>query len=297
MPQNLVDNNGSFPAQTAPVAGEARTAASVVTPLQNAADRAAFLKAKLDFIDPTATGALRIRHVASIAALQAVTDLTEATAIVVDGVGLYLYAPTSTATANSPFVVTPTSVGGGAGRWIWEAYGSLDIANGIPKLDSSGRVPTARLAASEGNAKIQPAYVANGLVGIYTSSATGPFSTTSTSYVNVGSIAPAFTMEVGDRVIILGQAYGYQQDLTPAQHFTFWQVTKPDLSTASVAESGFTRKPSALNESGSIPIGTYFQASTAGLHTFRMQQKSEVASGGATVTILNMNVVALHLRP
>jgi len=296
MPKNLVGDTTNFPTQTAPLGGESRTSASVETPFQNAADRTAWIKARLDYIDPSGNGARRLRNVESIAQLRALTDLTSGVCIV-DGIGLYVYRGASTATAREPFVITPTSVGGGAGRWEWEALATLNVAYGLPQLDADARLPTSRLAAAGGGSKILGASVANGLVDLYTSSAAGPYSTTSTSYVTVGSIAVAFTMVAGDRALIFGQAFGYQQDLTPAQHFTQWLVTKPDASTAVVAESEMKTKASALTEYVPRPFGTYYTAVADGVHTFVLQQKTEGASGGATVSIANMNVVALLVRP
>lgn len=297
MPKSLVGSAGSFPTQTAPFAGEARTAGSVETPFQNAADRAEFLKERLLYLDPTKEGLRRFRSVASIAALQALTDRPDGTVIEVAGVGLYRFDASSSATELSPLVVKPTDISSGSGRWLVHGYGMLNAPYGIPTLDASGRVANARLAASGGGSKILGASVANGIVDVYTASAAAAMSTTSVAYVNVGSISVVFTLEIGDRVLIFGQAVGYQQDLTPAKHFTQWLVTKPDASTATVAASETERKPAALNEPESIAIGTYFTATTAGAHTFVFQQKSEAGSGGATVSIKNLNVIALHVRP
>jgi hypothetical protein len=296
MPKNLSDDPSIFPVQTSPVAGESRTAISIETPLQNSANRSAWLKSRLDYVDPSGNGARRLRAVTSIAALRALTDLTTGVCVV-DGVGLYVYMPSSTATELEPFVVKPTSVGGGAGRWHWEALAALDVANGIPKLNGSARIDTSKLAASNGGAKILAPNVANGIVDKATTSGAGPFSTSSITYVDVGAIVISFAMEIGDIALLLGQAYGYQQDLTPANHFTQWLVTKPDMSTATVGTSELKMKSSALNEFNNIPVGSYFTASTAGTHTFKMQQKSEAASGGATVSVANLNVMALLIRP
>lgn len=297
MPKTLTSDGLTFPAQTSPVGSESRTGNSIETPLQNASDRSAFVKLRLDNIDPTGEGARRVRRVTSIAALQAVTDLTDLGVILVDGVGFYQFSAASTATALSPMVVTPTSVGGGPGRWLWEALGSVDIANGIPKLDGNARLATNKLAASNGGSKILPANVSNGLIGIYTTSAAGPATTTSTSYVDVGGSSFAFTLEIGDIVLIGGQAYAYQADLTPAVQYTKWVVTTPTPATVTLGASELFIKGSALNEYTPMSVGTYFTCSVAGSHTFKLQQRSEAGSGGATVGIANLNIFAQHIRP
>jgi hypothetical protein len=215
MPQNLADNSATFPAQTAPLAGESRSVASVATPFQNSADRTAYLKAKLD-----------------------------------------------------------------------------------PILDGSGNVTTAALAASGGAAKIQATNVANGIVALARLSEAGPFTTAATTYSSlVTSGTLTLSLQIGDIVHLQGQAEVYQQDLTPAIHYTQWLVTKPNLSTAAVAQSEVRTKNGALNEFTGLPIGVYYVADAAGTHTFTLQQKSEAASGGATVAVKNLNVVALAVRP
>lgn len=297
MPKTLVSDGLAFPAQTAPVGGESRTDASIETPLQNASDRAEHLKQRLYNIDPTGEGARRIRRVANLTALRAVTDLTDTGVIIVDGFGLYQFNASSSVAALDPLVVTPTSVGGGAGRWLWSGYLCVDVANGIPKLDANARLSTTKLEASGGGSKILATFVANGLVDFFATSAAGPIGTTSTSYVDVTGSSFPFTLAIGDRVLILGSAFAYQQDLTPAVQQVKWLVTLPSAATATVGASEISVKGSALNEFTPLPIGTYFTAATAGVHTFKLQQKSEAGSGGATVNISSLNIMALHIRP
>jgi hypothetical protein len=298
MPKNLTGATGSFPTQTCPIGGEPRAAGGIETAFQNAADRTEHVKHRLYHVDPTKEGVRRIRSVASVTALQAVTDRPDGTVIEVAGVGLYRFDTTSVLAELSPLVIKPTAIiPADPGRWLVHGYGALDIANGIPTLDANARIATSKLASSGGGSKILGANVVNGLLDLFTSSSAGPHNTTSTTYVTVGPIEVSFTMSIGDRAIILGQAYGQQNDLTPAKHFTQWLVTKPDLSTAAIATSEIERKPGAVNEPEAIPIAIYFTATAAGLHKFVMQQKSEAASGGATVAIKNMNVIALLVRP
>jgi hypothetical protein len=293
MPKQLTADPTHFPAQTSPVSGESRTASSVETPFQNAADRSAWVKARIEYVDPSGDGARRLRRVASIAALRALTDLTDGVCIV-DGVGLFAYLSGSTITEAEPFVIKPTSVGGGSGRWVWDSSGSLGAANGIVQAGSDGFVPTAKLSASGGGAKILGASIVNGLVGLSVASYAGPFTTTSASYVDVGTVSAAFTAEINDIIILLGQAFMRQDDGSAATHVTRWQVTKPDTSNALVGASEVEHIPAANTQPIGLPIGAFYTAVAAGTHTFKLQQK---ISGGVTGAVKNVNLVALHLRP
>lgn len=298
MPTNIAEDASTFPTQTAPVAGEPRTAGSVTTPFTNASRRTAWLKDRVEYIDPTKEGARRVRRVASVSALQAVTDLTDKGVIIIDGVGVYEYDAASVSAELSPAVIKPTSVGSGAGRWIAVSFGNgaLNVANGIPQLDANGRVANARLAASEGGAKILGKSVVNGLVDLYTASGAGPFSTTSTTYVDVGSIVPSFTLEIGDRVILMASGFRYQEDLAATIQYSKWLVTKPDASTATVAQSEVQHTPQGVNQHAALAHIAYYTAIAAGAHTFKLQQKSS-GGGGATVSIAGLNVVAMLIRP
>jgi hypothetical protein len=297
MPKTLTGADSTFPSQTSPLGGESRTATSIETPFQNSADRTEFLKSRLFVIDSVGTGVRRIRNVASVTALKAETELTDRTVIVVDFVGLFQYNSTSTATADDATVVTPTSVGSGAGRWIWVSIASLDAANGVPKLDSSGRLATNKLAASGGAAKIQPASVVNGIVATYPLAVAGPVGTTAVAYADVAGASITLTMEVSDLFVFIGQAEKYQQDLTPAIHYSQWLVVKPDASTATVGQTESRNKADALNEYASLACAFYYTAAAAGSHTFKLQQKSEAGSGGATVNVKALNGIGFHIRP
>jgi hypothetical protein len=298
MPKTLTDNIGSFPSQTCPVVGDARTAGSIETALQNAADRARFARDRIIAVDPDNGGVRKLRYAASLTALRAITDLTENAVIIVDGVGLYIYDASSAATALDPFVVTPTSVGGGAGRWLWEAYLSVDVANGLAKLDANARLAVAKMAASEGGSKILPAYVQNGLVSVTYGTDAGPRSTTSTTYADAGTISLALTLEVNDRVVITGQAYGYQGDATPSFHWTQVGCYTPPSSTLVMV--GLTEqkiKTAALNEYTARCFNGVFVATVAGTHTFKVLHKADAGAAGGTVTLVNLNLCAQVFRP
>jgi hypothetical protein len=298
MPQNLTGDTSTFPTQTAPSPGESRTAASVATPLQNAADRTAYLKDRLDYVDPTREGARRLRRFVSVAALKAVTDLPDKGVALIDGVALYEYDAASTATELSPAVITPTSVGVGAGRWIAVSFGNgaLNVANGVPQLDANGRVPIARLAASEGGAKILPKNVGNGLVDTQKVSLAGPYTMNSLIYTDVGTASLSFDLAIGDMVFIVGQSQVWQQDFASASHYTQWKVTRPDTTSGAVTNSETKHLPAALGQYVTSPLNAIFTAVQAGVHVFQLQQRHD--SGlGSTVGLANVNAFGLQIRP
>lgn len=202
MPTNLTANPATFPDQSAPVPGEPRTAGSVQTPFQNAADRAAYLKDRLDHLDPNKEGARRLRRFANIAALQASVDIPNASVCIVDGVGLYEYFPASALSEAVPTVVKPTSVGVDPGAWIAIWLGAMGVANGIAQLDGAGKLPTSRLACGDAQGRIAAGTV-RGSVADFQSSYNGASpQTTSGSFVDVG--APQITVPAleGDRLKI-----------------------------------------------------------------------------------------------
>lgn len=236
MPKNLTDDPSIFPTQTSPLAGEPRTAGSVETPFQNAANRAAWLRDRLDNIDPTREGARRLRRFASIATLRASGDYPDKTIAQVDGVGIYQFDALSTATAAEPFVVTPTAVGVGAGRWIWSAFGSLNVANGIPQLDGTGLLPTARLAGADGT-KIRANSVRNGLVAAPFSVSDGG-STTSTTLAAVPGASVSFSAEAADivRVFAAFTTYGATNEML--HNVVLWSGAPVLSTTGRIATTG-----------------------------------------------------------
>lgn len=282
MPTNLVENTVAFPPQTAPVGGEPRTSGSIETPFQNAADRTGYLRDRLLHIDPNREGIRRVRRFANVAALQASVDMPDGTICQVTGMGIYQYVALSELAETLPIVVKPTSVGGDPGAWLLGGHGALNVANGFAQLDADGKMPLARL----------PAMLR--LVDLYTS-AMAKHATTSSSYVDVPTIQPTFSMLTGDRVIIGGQGFVYQEDLTATVHHIKWVVVKPDTSLADLAGE-LHHEPSAINEAVPLSIGVYYTATADGTHTFKCQHKNALGAG-ATLTLENVSIWAQHWRP
>lgn len=276
MPKNLTDDASVFPTQTAPLAGEPRTAGSVETPFQNAANRAAWLKDRLDNIDPTREGARRLRRFASIAALRASGDYPDKTIAQVDGVGIYQFDAAATALAAEPFVVTPTAIGAGAGRWLWSSFGALNVANGIPQLDGSAKLPTALLAASDG-VKITAPNVRNGLLDIQMVFELATYSTSSGSFVDIPAPSIALNLAVGDRVLLMHSFSAFLGTGAGASDFGQTQiaVVTPALSTLGISGASATVRSRNGNET--YHLHTIYTAGAAGSHTFKPQYLSQSA--------------------
>lgn len=145
MPQNLTGNPSSFPTQTAPIGGDPRTAASVATPLQNAADRAEYLKERILYIDPDKTGVRKFRSVTGAASdVRAITDHTNGDYILWASFGVWLrYESTATAVDDGVLIIKPDDTV--TGRWICDEYLGSNIASRAARLDSAGKVPTTLL--------------------------------------------------------------------------------------------------------------------------------------------------------
>lgn len=290
MPKNLTADTASFPAQTAPLAGEPRTAGSLETPLQNAADRTGYLKDRLDNIDPTREGVRRLRRFASIAAMRASVDYPDKAIAQVDGVGIYQFDAASDVTPAEPFVVTPDAISGN-GRWLWSAYGALNVANGLPQLDGSGKLPMSLLAASDGT-RILATSVRNGIVDFkYGEDAVGATTSSSFTLVDVPTPQLSFSAQVGDYIRIWATC---KQDNPDSHSRVQLAVTKPDTTTAAVSfmrrvaagEYGWSATPITM-------VGVYV-VSAAGTHVVKLRHCREDAGACTTADIM---LLAELIRP
>lgn len=280
MPKNLTSTGTSFPAQTTPLAGEPRTGGSIETPFQNAADRSQFLYDRLIYIDPDKGGARRVRRFASIAAMKTSTDHDDRTIAAVDGFGLYQYIATSDVVEASPIVVAPTDVGAGFGRWVHSSYGALNVANGVPQLNASARVPTERLEASAGAAKIDAANVTRGIIDARVlRTPAAETSISSSAFTDVIGATATITLVAGD--IIYAHFVAGTEAMTPSQEGEF-QVAVEQPSTAVIS---ITNVPSPKNTTDfqSVSIIGSGVALESGLHTIKLQARR--ASGAGTVIV------------
>lgn len=285
MPKNLTADTASFPTQTAPLAGEPRTAGSLETPLQNAADRTGYLKDRLDNIDPTREGVRRLRRFASIAAMRASVDYPDKAIAQVDGVGIYQFDAASLATAAEPLIVTPDAISGN-GRWLWSAYGALNVANGLPQLDGSGKIPLSLLDVSDGTRILAPS-VRNGIVDFkYGEDAVGA-TTSSSTFVDVSSPQLSFSAQAGDYIRVWAAC---THSSTVSSSSVRLAVTKPDTTTAAV---GFVRS-GAPGGNAPISLAGVYVVSAAGAHVIKLQHSR---SDGGTCTTADITLLADLIRP
>lgn len=203
MPQTLTDDPDEWLDQTAPVAGEPRTAESVKDPLQRGANRVAYVKKALELIDPDRRGVRRLRTYTTANELKAETDLQDGTIAFVRGRGVYYYdslAVMGPATDTSRIVPNGfADLDPGCWRSLEERF---DIAGGYPRLSSLGLIPTNRLAAGNGLNRIAQGAIVNGLVRLSTISL-GPGSVDNTNWVLYpGSTMDISDISVGDRVVV-----------------------------------------------------------------------------------------------
>lgn len=266
MPQNITDVNTFTNPVQAIADGDAVNASNTNLPVQALANRTFNLQTRLNAIVTTSDNGVRyIRTVASVAALQAVTDYPDGSQILVQNVGLYAFSAASTATALSPLVITPTAVGAGAGRWILQVpYG---VANGLATLDASSK-----LTASQ---------VPNRLVAATLANLSANFSTTGTTFVDTG-LSSSLTCVAGDLLIVDAQLL---VSVSASSAWVNGQIVVVDGGTTILSPSLAQVYPTAANLSTSLPMFTVYTVQTSGTVTV----KTQVATT-ATVTVTALGV-------
>lgn len=268
----LTGDPSTFPTQTAPVAGEPRTAASVATPFQNAANRAEYLRDRLQFVDPDKSGVRRLRRFGSIADLQASIDFPDGSFAYVDGLGLYQFSAASEALNRSPFVVTPASVGGGAGRWLLEAFGALNVPFGLPQLDVDGKIPGTVLSICDvATGRVLGESIVNGRTQLSTRYIAGSFTVPQDSTFRAVVGAVNMTLVAGQVALI-----NYSTRVLPQFGDSIQLrvlVTAPDSSPHLLSDS--LQVVEATSNSGVNGIRSviqlHFVATLDGTHTFDLQ--------------------------
>lgn len=128
MPTNLTETSTFDATITVPADGDARTAASVVTPLQALANRSTYLKTLTE-----TTGVTKIKTVANNAALKALTGMVTGDIVKQSDVKLiYIYDSALATPEHNGLIVEPTS---GGGRWVVDfAAITYEDANGDARL-------------------------------------------------------------------------------------------------------------------------------------------------------------------
>lgn len=287
MPSNLSSTGATFPTQTAPAAGEARAASSVATPLQNSTDRTQYLKRRLDLIQTDDEGVRRIRRVASVAALQAVTDHVDATIIEVASVGLYQFDGASVLPHLAPRIVQPTDIPMGAGRWVMLApgYGMLDVANGVPALDTNGKLPTARLAASDISGRIVGAEIKNGLVDFQTKYYASSPTTPSITWVDLDTPSFIISAKNGDKLKITASLFAKNDADNEAHHAEVRLVMVSPSAAVTMIPGTFYR----TGKSAFTTIFGFAGINADGDWQVKLQYKvGATATGNAQVTVVTI---------
>lgn len=243
--------SGSFGAGTvtAPVAGEARSSASVRTALQQLLDMAGFNKAILD------SGVLRLRSVASIAALKGVTGQTTGDHAAVKDLGIFQFDAASALSSDDVNVVTPTA---GGGRWLLIVRGLRGIANGIASLDATSKVPAAQLRGQLlASGSTSPSSASATMPSQATDVYTGLLSTT-LAVGDVWAVASQFTVTMG------GAGLSASEDTRAA-----FRIVQPDTSSVELSGGTFWIPRGAVTRKAT-PCG-FFKATQAGTHTLTFQ--------------------------
>jgi hypothetical protein len=291
MPKNLTGNPAVFPTQTTPLASEPRTAGSAEAPFQNAADRSEYLKDRLLFIDPNREGVRRQRRFVSVAEMKASVDMPDKSVALIDGVGLYQYDAASALVEASPAIITPTSVGAGAGRWLAIWLGSFNVANGIPQLDATGKLPTSRLAAGDVDGRIAAGTAHWSVVDIKSTFVGPTADSASGSLVDVPTASVILAAKAGD--YIEASVTCISCNTVPGASRIALVVVKPDASSSIVGGPNFNGNSTTFFEphhiSTMVPVGL------DGNHTVKLQHSTS-GTGGAARTG-DVTIVAKLWRP
>lgn len=297
MPKSLTDDAASFPTQTSPLAGEPRTAGSVETPFQRAANRAAWLKDRLLYIDPDKGGVRRPRRFASIAAMKASTDIPVGTTALVDGVGTYQFIADRTDELD-PVVVRPTSIGpSDPGRWIvvGVGFGLLGAANGVPKLESDAKLEGPALQICDGAGRVTQDNIVRGVIdqAWLDVNANTLIAQSPTWEIVTGSAIDTTTdTTVGDVIVV-----DYQVLAGPVAGDVVGlrvQIVKPDLSTVEYVATAYKSPTGGF--AMMVPLMRNILATQNGSHTVRLQANGS-NTNTSTATISNVVARLSVVRP
>ena len=130
----LSDSNTYTTTIVIPSSGEARTAASLAPAFQGLSNRTSYLKDRLLYLDPTRSGVMRVRTVADLDALRAISSSYRADgdAAYVKRLGLYFFEELAldesvNATGDSRQFIRPDDVASDSdpGRWVHSQAGTF----------------------------------------------------------------------------------------------------------------------------------------------------------------------------
>lgn len=224
------------------------------------------------------TGVDTIVQVASAAALRAIGSAARVSnvAYMVAGIGLFTYASGASGTDDGLFIITPTDVGAGAGRWQ-HLVNIAGVASGLAVLDA-----TARVAAPN---------VRNGIintVGTVFGTTASTFATTTS-----GSIVDL----TGAAITVSGAAVGDVLMLSTSTCI-FAGTSGGGVLQLVVTDSGGTTLVQGTefitNSVGTIPLVGRYVVTHSGTQTIKLQW----SSGAGTQTALGqISMMATQIRP
>lgn len=207
MAKNLTEVDTYTANVVVPEEGDDATALSVEVAAQDMTDRIKFLLEHIKYLSSldnttgsrvSTKGVKHVRLLADIAALQAVVGGAgvDGECAYVDSVdGLYVYNSASSTAADGNWVVQPSS---GGGRWFRHDYALLNVANGIPRLDGSTKIPVTQLT----NRLVSVETKETGLTNSDDSAAFDTENNTNFQLLGDGNHALTVTPVVGDILVI-----------------------------------------------------------------------------------------------
>lgn len=213
-----------------------------------------------------APGPTTLLQAASIAALKAITSRPTNAVCAVPEFGIFVYVPASTDTADDRFVVTPTDVGGGAGRWVTVSTalrateGGATNGFGLLQTDGTGKVGFSRVHNGIGN-----------LYGVKHTVGGTAHATTSTTYVDtVGLSGAVSNCLVGDLIDIRAVINTLTDN---ASHFSKFTITivEGNASVVDLPETEFTSFSTTAVQG---VLSTVYTVAFAGNITVKVRHKT-----------------------
>lgn len=234
------------------------TAAGLEVSVQCALNRAELAKSRLD------AGVTKIRTVADIAALKAITGQATGDHAIVKDRGLFEFDAAAALSTDDVNVVQPTA---GGGRWQLSVRALRGTINGLASLDANSRVPSAQLRGhviSSANSTTNPS--SSG-----TLSSPGPFGVAVASVsLTAGQVWEFFAS------FSFSKTSGTATDGTSA--FLALLIVQPDASGAAVPGSNVWTSPASVNLFLPYAMRGRFIATQSGTHQLKVTAAAVPAS-------------------
>lgn len=236
------------------------TAAGLEVSIQCALNRAELAKSRLD------AGVTKIRTVADITALKALTGQATGDHAIVKDRGLFEFDSASALSTDDVNIVQPTA---GTGRWQLSVHALRGTINGIASLDANSKVPSAQLRGhlvSTSNSTTNPS--ASG-----TLSSPGPFGVAIASVsLTAGQCWDFFAS------FSFSKTTGTATDGTSA--FLALLVVQPDTSGVAVPGSNIWTSPASVGVFLPYAMRGRFIATQSGTHSLKVTAAAVTSSIG-----------------